>query len=116
MKSQPTPQVNLADVERVVRRDYPETQFDSAMTVLGGYESKRERSRVLLATLKLATGNLEALQRHVRTAHQDFRDVLAPAEYPEYWRRRSSGLKLAGKERDRIVGGDWEQYEAWLKK
>src|SRR5580658_3398883 len=65
MKSQRIPRIKLEDVERVVRRDYSETQFDSVMAVLSGYESKRERSRVLLATLKLANGNLDALRKHI---------------------------------------------------
>jgi hypothetical protein len=116
MKSQPIPRIKLEGVERVVRRDYSETQFDSVMAVLSGYESKRDRSRVLLATLKLANGNLNALRKHIGTALQDFRDVLTPAEYPEYWRRRSSGLEMAGKERDRIIDSAWEQYEVWLKR
>lgn len=116
MKKQPVPRVELEDVERVVRRDYPETQFDSVMAVLREYKSQRERSRVLLATLKLANGNLDELRKHIGTALQDFRDVLAPAEYPEYWRRGSSGLRMAGNEGDQVIDSDWEQYEAWLKR
>jgi hypothetical protein len=42
--------------------------------------------------------------------------VLVAAEYPEYWRMTSSGRKMAGIERDRIIDSDWKQYEAWLNR
>lgn len=115
---QPIPSVSAIDVERVARRDFLTGQFESVMSVLrecGDEKWERERSRVQLATLKLANGNLDDLKRHVATAKRDYRDVLVVAEYPEYW-RRSCGLEVADEERDRIVDNDWKQYEAWLKR
>jgi hypothetical protein len=119
MKSQPTPQVTTADVERIVRRDYPISLFDVVIGVLGGYGAEtweRESFRVQAAALKLANGNLDDLQRRIAAAKQDYRDVLVAAEYPEYWRMTSSGRKMAGIERDRIIDSDWKQYEAWLNR
>jgi hypothetical protein len=56
MQHQPIPKVTSNDVERIVRRDYSETQFDSVMAVLNGYEEsasgRRELPRVQLAALK----------------------------------------------------------------
>ena len=91
MRHQPIPKATSADIERLVRRNYSETQFDSVMAVLKGYEQsasgRRERPRVQLAAMKLANGRLEALEIYVNTAIQDFRDVLGPAEYPEYTKK-----------------------------
>ena len=119
MKRQPTPEVKQENVERIIRRDYPQSQFDTVMGVLGGYGTERwerEIFRVQLAALKVANRNLEALRRHIETAKRDYRDVLVVAEYPEYWRRTSSGLVVAGRKRERIVDSDWDQYETWLKR
>jgi hypothetical protein len=72
--------------------------------------------RVQLAALKLSKGDLGALKQHLTLASQDYRDVLAAAEYPKYSR---SGMfhvrELPAKERQRIFDGDWEQYETWLQ-
>jgi hypothetical protein len=84
---QPIPDVLATDVERIVRRDFPDGQFDAVMGVLKQYGAEkwqRERARVQLAALKLADRDLDKLQRVIEVASRDYRDVLAPAEYPEY--------------------------------
>ena len=120
MRHQPIPKVTSNDVERIVRRDYSETQFDSVMAVLKGYEEsasgRRERPRVQLAALKLANGHLEALRTHINTAVQDFRDVLGPAEYPEYSKKGALRGQLPVAEAQGIIDSDWEQYEDWLRR
>ena len=116
VRHQPIPDVTPFDVERIVRRDFPEIQFDSVMAVLKGYESNRERSRVQLATLKLARGNLDALRKYVNTAIQDFRDVIAPAEYPEYSKLAFRVRERPVTEQHRIIDSDWTQYEDWLRR
>ncbi len=52
-----TPTVTAADVERIVRRNFPPEQVRSVLTVLNEYgaeEWQRETDRVRLAVLKLA--------------------------------------------------------------
>jgi hypothetical protein len=120
MRHQPIPNVTPNDVERIVRRDYSATEFDSVMAVLKVYEEstsgRRERPRVQLAALKLANGDLEALRTHINTAVQDFRDILGPAEYPEYSKEGAFRLKLPIAEQQRIFDTDWKQYEDWLRR
>jgi hypothetical protein len=124
MQRQPIPKVTSDDVERIVRRDYSEAQVDSVMTVLKIYEhsisGRRERPRVQLAALKLANRQLEALKTHINTAVQDFRDVLGPAEYPEYSKQVAfRGRKLSFEEEQgiqSIIDSDWKQYEDWLRR
>ena len=43
--------------------------------------TEQERSRVLLAAVRLSRGNLERLESLLRDAEVDFRDVLVSAEY-----------------------------------
>ena len=61
--TQPTPNVTAADVERVVRRDFPADRFADVMAMLNEYGTEdwqREADRVRLAVLKLAAGSLSS--------------------------------------------------------
>lgn len=74
-----------------------------------------EKVRVQLATLKLSNGDLQQLKGHITRAKQDYRDVLAAAEYPEYSRRGMFHIReLPAKEQQRTISGDWKQYQIWL--
>jgi hypothetical protein len=113
------PSITATDVERIVRRDFPDEQFDIVMSVLTEYGTEkwhREPSRVQLAAMKLADGDVNALRRHIDTAKQDYRDVLAAAEYPEYSKKMFRVRELPSREQNRIVDDDWRQYETWLRK
>ena len=119
MVHQPIPDVTEDDVRRIVRRDFPPKDFDTVMTVLrqyGGEKSQRESARVQLGILKLANGNVDELQKHIDVARVDYRDVLAPAEYPEYLKAGFQTGELPARERKRIIENDWEQYERWLRR
>jgi hypothetical protein len=116
-KKQPHPKVNRADVERVVRRDFPPEQFDSVLALLDEYGVKdfqSEKDRVQLAVLKLAGGSIEKLLQTIEVAMIDYRDVLAPAEYPKYQAEVSPTEKLPVKKYNRIIESDWQQYQDWL--
>jgi|SRR5579864_3736624 hypothetical protein len=121
MPKQPTPVVNSDDVVRIVRRDFPAEQYADVMATLHEYGTEKWQQgipRVQLAALKLADGNLTKLRRCISTATTDYRDVLAPAEYPGYLREVSSARRPGpdAKEVQRIIDDDWAQYEAWLNK
>ena len=116
MKTQPVPSVSRADVVRIVRRDFPQVAEVTLLAILDDYGAadwQRERDRVQLAILKLAAGNLDALKHYVEMACGDYRDVLAYAEYPGYFKLGLS-TPAASAERDRIFEADWDQYSEWL--
>jgi hypothetical protein len=116
---QPIPQVTPADVERIVRRDFPADECATVMTILSEYGTEKrdqERTRVQLAALKLANGSVQKLRGWIREAKLDFRDVLGPAEYPAYNKRGHLLRDLPADEETRIVDSDWRQYEEWLKR
>ncbi len=119
MLEQPIPGVTNEDVERVVRRDFPAERFDEVMAVLREYGRESWQcgeDRVRLAVLKLADGDHGKLRRHMDEAKLDYRDVLAPAEHPEYELRVCAGGAPADGEVTRIIAEDWRQYEAWLRR
>jgi hypothetical protein len=66
---------------------------------------------VRLAIVKLAGTDLESLRRYTLMAKQDYRDVLAWAEYPL---QSKAGVIKAGPDKDRLIRKDREQYEQWL--
>lgn len=115
---QPTPNVTQADVERVVRRDFPPERVAEVLAMLEEYGpvEYREPERVRLAVLKLAAGNLERLRYELEGAKCDYRDVLGPAEYPGYRKKVSPRAKLSSQEEQRIIDADWKQYQDWLRR
>jgi len=116
MPDQPVPNVTADDVERVIRRDFPASHFDEVFAIVSQYGTdswQGEPHRVRLATLKLASGNIAHLRTAVETARLDYRDVLAAAEYPEYFKRVSPG-DAPSQETQRIIDSDWRQYQDWL--
>ena len=117
--TQPHPDVTAADVERIVRRDYPADRVDEVLTMLGEYGAEDwhpEVDRVRMSILKLAAGNLEELRMHLEIAKRDFRDVLSVAEYPAYTKKWFHIDKLPPYEKQEIIDADWEQYQDWLNR
>jgi DinB family protein len=119
MTRQPAPKVTSADVERIVRRDFPRHRIDEVFTLLAGYgieDGEPEPDRVRLAVLKLSEGSIEQLRYHIAGAKCDFREVLSPAEYPGYTKRMFRISKLPADQRKRIIDADWKQYQDWLER
>lgn len=113
--NQPVPKISDADVERLVRREFP-LDADKALAVLNEYgikEYHREPARVKVAVLRMAGGDLKRLRSYVDLAKTDYRDVLAPAEYPVYF--RTIGASSTQADKDRAVAEDWRQYSSWVR-
>jgi hypothetical protein len=110
---QPTPNVTRADVERIARRDFPSEGVSTVLKTLDRYAST-ERSRVQLAVLKLAAGDVDAVHHALEVALRDPRDVLCGAEYPAYTEKWLESEELSPEERKRLFQADWQQYQDWL--
>jgi hypothetical protein len=105
------PEVTDEDVKRVVNRDFGESKTATVMSILAKYGPS---PRVHLAILKLATGDVGRLKEATSTAIQDYRDVLAPAEYPRY--TREVGFNdIPDSICQAIIDDDWKQYCDWLE-
>ena len=65
-----------------------------------------------LAVLKLSGDNLDQLGHNTLRAKQDYRDVLAWAEYP----RQSKQWNIQNDDqKNRLRQADLEEYQAWLR-
>jgi hypothetical protein len=119
MTPQPTPTVTGSDVERIVRRDFPAERVPAVLAMLAEYGKEtwhREAYRVRVAVLKLAAGSIERLRNEIEGAKCDYRDVLAAAEYPGYFRRVPASGHLPAGEEERIIDADWKQYQDWFER
>lgn len=119
MHNQRVPNVDAKDVQRIVRRDFPDQEYGAVMSLLDEYGAEtwhREHSRVRIGILKLAHGDLGKLRSALTVAKKDYRDILSPAEYPRYSQRVFGARQLSSDEEiSKIIEEDWEQYETWLR-
>jgi hypothetical protein len=117
MPIQPTPNVSSADVERIVRRDFPADRVAEVLGILNEYGQEswhREPDRVRLAVLKLASGSVERLRQEIDGAKCDYRDALAAAEYAGYLTKVPPSGALPAEEKQQIIDTDWKQYQDWF--
>ncbi|HEU4996109.1 MAG TPA: hypothetical protein VFT29_14935 [Gemmatimonadaceae bacterium] len=110
---QPTPAVDDADVDRIVRRDYDAGLVDEILALIAATEV-REKTRVVLACLKVANGNLDKLRGELSNAGGYYREILGEAEYPLATKRWFRIESLSDDEVRAIYEKDWRQYAEWL--
>lgn len=118
MSNQKTPNITQDDIIRIIHREFSFEKSLDVERILAKYdEGYPEQYRVQASILKLAEGNLAALDKYVEAAKGDYRDVLYWAEYPNF---NVHGFSIADKlpqvQIDQIIEKDWDQYENWLKK
>ncbi len=118
MAEQPVPDVTGEDVTRIALRDFGEQQVALVLSILDEYGKQtwnNPSARVRLAILKLANGDLDRLLDHTQVAIQDYRDVLAYAEYPRYM--REVGFDDPPEDvKNTVIEEDWQQYCEWLQR
>jgi len=109
------PNVSDADIERIVRRDYPPELHGVIQQMMGGIEV-REKPRVIMACLKNANGDFAKLKGDLANASGWWREIISDAEYPNYTRQWFRINKLSEEEQQRIIEKDKNQYLAWLRR
>jgi hypothetical protein len=82
--------------------------------ILGDYGSEaheREADRVRLAILKLAGAELRAVDKYTGYAREDYRNILAWAEFP---RQAREWVMPGADEKQKMSVADLTEYENWL--
>ena len=106
-------------VEDKVITHFGQERLSEVLEILSDYgkeSHEKEVDRVQLGMIKLSDGNIEYLKQYLISAKQDYRNILAYAEYPEQMRNDTWRSGSDKKEKKRIIERDREQYEQWLKK
>ena len=110
MINQPHPDVSDADVARVIRRDYSQAQHEAVSRTLDLISDPR----VKLGVLKLAGGRPEMIADLVQGAIEDYRDIIASAEYPKCMDEGFDLFRRPDDVQKQVIDQDWEQYKRWL--
>jgi len=114
------PTIDDETLERLVNREFTSDTAGRVHSLLETYGAKPhhiERNRVRAAILKLAHGDLGAIQRQVSVAITDFRDVVGAAEYPRQMEIGFAGMSDASEEHlQDLKNQDWKDYCDWLQK
>lgn len=104
-------------VMKKVKDVFPKEDVSKIMSILDQYgvESyEQERERVQIAILKLSEGEVKELEEGVKVARQDYRDVLAYAEYP--LEMKEEAWTLDEQKAKEIREKDRKQYLEWLNR
>lgn len=114
---QKIPSISNDDINRIIKRDFPQLKPSEIEDVLKGYnsESERGKNRVYASILKLSNGNIKLIREYVEKANIDYRDVIALSEYPNYSEYAFED-ELPVQKKKQLIDDDWKQYEAWLDK
>ncbi len=114
------PTIDDETLERLVNREFTSDTADRVHSLLETYGAKPhhiERNRVRAAILKLANGDLRAIQQQVSVAVTDFRDVVGAAEYPRQMEIGFVGMSRVSEEHlQDLKNQDWKDYCDWLRK
>ena len=106
-------EVSDSDIERILRRDYPEADLPELRALIRDV-NVREKPRVIAACLKIAGGSTQRLRKELVDVPGYYREILSGAEYPMATKNWSSIDRLSDSERQRIYDKDWEQYQLWF--
>lgn len=88
-----------------------ETWLSESLRSMEQSRMSKKRRDARLAILKISQNNLESLRKNTRYAKQDYRDVLAWAEY----RKQSKNWpKPNSPKKQKLIKKDKQQYKEWL--
>ena len=109
MKSD-TPTVTMADIDRIILRDYSRHELVAIWDILKLY-GHGEAFRIYAAALKEGKGDVVRLKEMIALANSDYRDLLVAAEYP-----RQQTIGLFQNHTPQTLKADSMQYYEWFNK
>ena len=109
------PDVTDADVERIVKRDYPPALHAAIFEMIRGVEV-REKPRVMLACLKNGKGDFEKVKGELTNASGWYRESILEAEYPNYTKKMFRIERMPAEEQESVFEADKAQYLKWLSR
>lgn len=98
-------------LESMFSDEFTRRRVQAVLQDYGSGKHEHEPGRVRLAILKLAGAELQSVEKYTGYAREDYRDILAWAEYPRQSRQR---LMPQGKEKQQMIEADLAEYEGWL--
>lgn len=114
---QPIANITKNDIQLIILHDYPKHLKKDILELLRKYKgnSLEGSYRVWASILKLAGGDIEKLKNNVKTAINDYRDIIAKGEYPLYSQKVGfDSDDFAEAELKKTINADLQQYQNWL--
>jgi hypothetical protein len=111
----PSAKISHKTLERLVRREFcsrageVNRKFQQVNSDTPG-----GKNRSSAAILKLANRDFDRIDYYISICNNDFRDVVAPAEYPTY--TRVAFDEIAKWKKRQVYLSDWKEYSNWLRK
>jgi hypothetical protein len=91
--------------------DFTRRRVHKVLRDYGSGKHEREPDGVRLAILKLAGAELRSVEKYTGYAREDYRNILAWAEYPRQARQR---VMPEAEEKQKMIEADLAEYEGWL--
>jgi hypothetical protein len=98
-------------LETMFPDDFTRRRVRKVLLEYGQGAHEREPDRVRLAILKLAGAELRSVEKYTGYAHDDYRTILAWAEYP---RQAREWINPDAEEKREMIEADLDEYEHWL--
>jgi hypothetical protein len=112
---QPFAKVDDKTLERIIHREFGNRASEVKRKLQGvKSDTPKGKNRISAAIIKLAGEDINAIDNFIEISDNDFRDVLARAEYPgcfdlDFDRIKKDKMK-------QVYFADWKDYSNWLKK
>ena len=112
---QPFAKVDHKTLERIIHREFGDRAREVEQKLQGVTEVlPNDKNRISAAIIKLAAKDINAIDNLVEMSNNDFRDILANAEYPRCF---DMGFGEIEKNKlKKIYFADWKYYQNWLNK
>ena len=98
-------------LETMFPDDFTRRRVHKILLKYGQAAHEHEPGRVHLAILKLAGAELKSVEKYTRYACEDYRTILAWAEYP---RQTRLWVRPDPEEKQKLIEADLNEYENWL--
>jgi len=98
-------------LETMFPGDFTRRRVRKILEEYGREAHEREPDRVRLAILKLAGAELRSVEKYTGYAREDYRTILAWAEYP---RQARQWVMPGADEKQKMIEADLAEYERWL--
>lgn len=113
----PIANISENDIDRLVKRDFHPEEVIEILKLLSLYQSEtlNGKNRVHASILKLSNGNISKVRNYIEMANNDYRDVIALAEYPNFSEHAFNDDLVEDKVKQ-LENSDYVQYAIWFNK
>lgn len=112
---EPSAKISDKTLERLIRREFGSRAGEvNRKFQQVNSDTPGGKNRISAAILKLANRDLDGIDYYTSVCNNDFRDLVAPAEYPRF--SKIGFNKIAKWKKRQLYLSDWKEYSRWVRK